>query len=93
LLPRCRASLARQTVTVLGLDAGRLNRARLSVLDELLGQLATDGTGAAFSAERAREIAAEQFPSTGTLPSFFTTIRWFLGAGAETHLTEVAYQG
>jgi uncharacterized protein (TIGR02646 family) len=86
-------NLARQTLNVLGLNAGRLNRARVSVLDELLRQLATDGAMAAFSAGRVREIAAEQIPSTGTLPSFFTTIRWFLGAGAETHLTEVAYQG
>jgi uncharacterized protein (TIGR02646 family) len=87
------ANLARQTITVLGLDASRLNRARLSVLDELLNQLATDGDATAFTSARAQEIAAEQIPATGTLPSFFTTIRWILGAGAEAHLNAVTFQG
>ena len=87
------ANFAGQTITVLGLHAGRLNRARLSVLDELLNQLAADGTTPAFSSERAREIAAEQIPATGTLPSFFTTVRWFLGAAAEAHLTALAFHG
>jgi uncharacterized protein (TIGR02646 family) len=87
------ANLAGQTVTVLGLRAGRLNRARYAVLDEILRQLASDGAAPAFSPARAQEIAAEQIPSTGHLPAFFTTIRWALGAGAENHLRATGYQG
>jgi uncharacterized protein (TIGR02646 family) len=86
-------NLAAQTIAVLGLHTGRLNRARLAVLEELLSQLASDGTAPAFSAERARELAARLIAATGNLPSFFTTIRWFLGAGAEAHLTAIEFQG
>lgn len=88
------ASLARQTIEVLGLNAGRLNRARLSVLDELLNKLAAGAsTASALSFDRAREIAVEQIPASGTLPAFFTTIRWLLGVPAETHLAVIEFQG
>jgi uncharacterized protein (TIGR02646 family) len=86
-------NMAAQTITVLGLHAGRLSRARLAILEELESQLASDGTAPAFSTDRAWEIAIEQIPAAGTLPAFFTTIRWFLGPGAEAHLTGIAFQG
>jgi uncharacterized protein (TIGR02646 family) len=84
---------AEQTITVLNLRAGRLNRARHALLGELLAQLDTDGAGPVFSSERAREIAAQQIPATGKLPAFFTTIRWFLGQDAETHLQAIGFTG
>jgi uncharacterized protein (TIGR02646 family) len=87
------ATLAGQTVTGLGLHAGRLNRARLAVLDDILSQLASDGSGPAFSSSRAREIARQLIPVSGTLPPFFTTIRWVLGAGAEIHLVAAGFEG
>ena len=85
--------LAEQTITTLGLRSGRLNRARLAIIEELLSQLAANGTASAYSTERAREIAAEQIPATGNLPAFFTTIRWCLGHGAEEHLQAISFRG
>jgi hypothetical protein len=87
------AGLADQTIAVLNLNAGRLNRARAAVLEEMLSQLESDGCTPAFSPERARQIAAEQFPPTGNLPPFFTAIRWILGPGAENYLEASGYQG
>jgi hypothetical protein len=87
------AALASQTLNVLGLHAGRLNRARLAILQELEHQLAADGVAPAFSTDRAREIAAQQIPVMGSLPAFFTTLRWFLGQGADAHLNAIAFQG
>ncbi len=87
------SNLAEQTIAVLSLRAGRLNRARSAVLEELLSQLASDGTAPAFSTDRAREISMQQMPATGALPTFFTTIRWFLGPAAESHLAAIGYQG
>lgn len=86
-------SLAERTITVLGLATGRLNRARQAILGELLSQLESEGSEPPFSTNRSREIAAEQIPAAGNLPSFFTTIRWFLGNGAEAHLTAIGFQG
>ena len=85
--------LAEQTMTVLALRSGRLNRARLAVLNELLAQLAADGAAPAFSVERAAEIAAQQLPAGGDLPAVFTTIRWFLGTATEERLAAVAFEG
>ena len=87
------AAVADNTIAVLNLRANRLNRARQALLGELLAQLAADGATPAFSTDRACEIAAEQIPATSSLPSFFTTIRWFLGQGAETHLQAVGFMG
>ncbi len=87
------AAVADNTITVLNLRANRLNRARHALLGELLAQLAADEATHPFSPDRERELAAEQIPATGNLPSFFTTIRWFLGQGAETHLQAVGFTG
>ena len=87
------ATLAENTITVLNLRASRLNRARHALLWELLDQLDVDGAAPAITTERASEIAAQQIPATGALPAFFTTIRWVLGQGAETHLQAVGFIG
>jgi uncharacterized protein (TIGR02646 family) len=94
----CRAAgvevaLVENTITVLNLRAGRLNRARHALLWELRSQLDVDGAAPAITTERASEIAAQQIPATGALPAFFTTIRWVLGQGAETHLQAVGFIG
>lgn len=90
---RIDAALAEQTISVLGLRAGRLNRARLAIFDELLDQLSAATASPAFSAAREREIATEQISAAGDLPAFFTAIRWFLGEAAETHLRAVDFRG
>jgi uncharacterized protein (TIGR02646 family) len=87
------AGVAEQTLTWLNLRARRLSRARVALLEELLRQLATDGVDSAFTSARSREISAEQIPATGHLPAFFTTIRWFLGQGAEAHLQAIGFEG
>lgn len=82
------------SISTLGLQAGRLNRARraiISALMEMIGD-ATDGD-IPFSVEREQQLAAEQIPSNGSLPAFFTTIRYILGRGAEEHLKAIGFQG
>ncbi len=86
-------ALVERTIEILNLRAGRLNRARQAVLDELLRQFAADAEDPAFSPERSLRIAAEQIPAAGTLPAFFTAIRWFLGQGAERHLHAIDFDG
>ncbi len=87
------AAFVERTIGVLNLRAPRLNRARQAVLDELLRQFAADAETLAFSLGRSFRMAAEQIPSTGRLPPFFTAIRWFLGQGAERHLRAVGFDG
>lgn len=84
---------SRPPASVLNLRAGRLNRARLALLNALLQEFSLDGAAPAFTADRAQEIAAQQIPSNADLPRFFTAIRWLLGEGAEQHLHSVAYEG
>jgi uncharacterized protein (TIGR02646 family) len=95
---RCQAAgisvlLAQDTISVLGLLAGPLNRARRRLMEQLLRQLSADGKAPAFSPAREREIAVEQFPVRGSLPAFFSTIRSFLGVGAEEHLRGIGFEG
>lgn len=85
--------LAHDTIAVLGLKARRLSAARLGLMNKLLDEVAEDGTAGAFTFERERELAAIYLPKTGSLPAFFTTVRFSLGAGAEAHLTAIGFEG
>jgi uncharacterized protein (TIGR02646 family) len=85
--------LARNTIDVLGLKARRLSEARLAVMNRLIQDLAADGTTAPFTVQRERELASTYFLPTGTLPAFFTTVRFSLGLGAELHLADIGFQG
>ncbi len=72
-------------ITTCGLRAGRLNRARLAVINELEGMLA--------NGDAERQIAEDILPADGYLPAFFTTIRWYLGQDAEDHLQSINFAG
>ena len=86
--------LATGTVEVLGLHAGRLNRARLRLLNDLLEELGEEGSPTMpFSTEREHELAQVYLPAIGPLPAFFTTLRFALGVGAEIHLASVGFRG
>jgi uncharacterized protein (TIGR02646 family) len=86
-------ALARQTIEVLRLQAGRLNRARLGLLNDLLMELSEEGETEPFSGEREQHLAQIYLPGTGSLPAFFTTVRFGLGEGAEVHLASIGFQG
>lgn len=86
-------ALASRTIEVLGLQAGRLNRARLGLLNDLLMELSEEGETEPFSGEREQQLAQIYFPGTGSLPAFFTTVRFGLGEGAEVHLASIRFQG
>jgi uncharacterized protein (TIGR02646 family) len=85
--------LAHDTIAVLGLKAGRLNGARLALINQLLEELARAGHTHPFTLDRERELAAIYLPQSGFLPAFFTTVRFSLGAGAEMHLAAIGFQG
>lgn len=85
--------LARDTIDVLGLKAGRLNGARLTLMNQLLQELASAGHTQPFTLDRERELAAFYLPQAGFLPAFFTTLRYSLGSGAEMHLAAIGFQG
>lgn len=72
-------------IVTCGLRAGRLNRARLAVINALEEMLEKGDTE--------RQIAEDTFPADGYLPAFFTTIRWYLGQDAEAHLQSVNFAG
>ncbi len=86
-------ALANRTISVLNLHAGRLNRARLSILVTLEEELGGAGSTVPLSFERERELAMNFFPTAGPWPAFFTTLRFSLGDGAEAHLASLNYQG
>jgi hypothetical protein len=85
--------LCDQTINVLGLKARRLNEARLAMMNKLIDELASEGTSEPFTPERERELAAIYIPPSGPLPSFFTVLRFILGAGGEAHLAEMGFEG
>lgn len=85
--------VAHNTITVLGLKAGRLNEARLAIINQLLEELEKAGYTQPFTLDRERELAAIYLPQVGLLPAFFTTVRFSLGAGAEVHLAGIGFQG
>jgi|GEM_PF-2513177 len=85
--------LVSDTIEKLGLQTGRLNRARQAIMETLTLQLTEDAADAPFSVDRERRLAAEQIPKAGVLPGFFTTIRFFLGDGGEEYLQSIQYQG
>ena len=85
---------AATTIKELGLATGRLNRARLAVVDAITEMLSeTASSDEPYSDKRAQRIAAEQIPGQGNLPAFFTTIRALLGEPCEEHLRSVNYRG
>ena len=86
-------ALASQTIGVLRLHAGRLNRARLSVMQSVEEELNKEGNTEPLSSERERELAETYLPATGAWPAFFTTLRFSLGDGAEAHLASLNFQG
>jgi uncharacterized protein (TIGR02646 family) len=85
--------LCERTIAALGLRARRLNAARLALMNELLRQLGEAGSTGPFSMQRERELAAIYFAPTGSLPPFFTVLRFSLGGGAEEHLQTIGFQG
>jgi len=85
--------LAHNTITILGLKAGRLNVARLALMNQLLGELADAGPTEPYTLGRERELAGMYLPQTGFLPAFFTTVRFSLGVGAEVHLASIGFHG
>ena len=86
--------LVAQTINLLGLRANRLSRARLATMEALSQLLEEPATSdEPFSTPREARLAAEQVPPVGTLPGFFTTIRFILGQGCEQHLQSINYQG
>ena len=87
------SQLVEQTIQILNLNAGRLSRARESVLDEILTALDLEFTSPRFSIDREMELAAALFPAQGPLPAFFSTIRFALGAGAEAQLKIINFIG
>lgn len=79
------------TIDKLGLNVQRLKGLRLAVIKDIEEQLKDETTDPNDLEEK---IAAEELGyGTGNWPRFFTTIRWFLGAGAERHLTNISYLG
>ena len=72
-------------IVTCGLRAGRLNRARLAVINALEEMLA--------NGDAERQIAEDILPADGYLPAFFTTIRWYLGQDAEDHLQSINFAG
>jgi len=85
--------LAYETIRVLGLRTKRLNDARLVLITELTEELGKDGQTGPFTLDREREMAGMYLPQAGSLPAFFTTVRFTLGAGAEVHLAAIGFQG
>ncbi len=86
---------AAATISELRLDSARLNRFRTTILDELNNQM-TQLTSTGMSVEEALIKLAKIFLSKDTQhhwPAFFTTIRSYLGTGAETHLHKINYSG
>lgn len=86
---------AAATISELRLDSARLNRFRKTILDELNHQM-QQLTSAGLSVEDALNKLASIFLSKDTQqhwPAFFTTIRSYLGTGAETHLHNTNYSG
>lgn len=86
---------AAATISELRLDSVRLNRFRKTILDELNQQM-TQLTSTGLSVEEALTKLAKIFLSKDTQqhwPAFFTTIRSYLGAGAEAHLHNINYLG
>jgi uncharacterized protein (TIGR02646 family) len=89
------AARAAATITELRLDSARLNRFRKKILDELNLQM-RQLTGIGLSVEEAQVRLAKIFLCKDTQqhwPAFFTTIRSYLGTGAETHLDNINYSG
>ncbi|MBR1590695.1 MAG: hypothetical protein IJ657_06465, partial [Acidaminococcaceae bacterium] len=84
---------AENTITELNLNAPRLKRLRLKVIEVLQDQL-TEMTGVGMSLEESMDQLARILlipNSDNKYLAFFTTIRWFLGDAAETVLKEREY--
>lgn len=86
---------AQQSINLLRLDSGRLNRFRKKVLDNVNVQLrnrVADG----MSLEDARAELAHRLlrkNDEGCWPAFFTAIRSYLGDAAEQQLVSIQYKG
>jgi uncharacterized protein (TIGR02646 family) len=79
------------TIDKLALNVTRLKDQRLAVIEEIEKELDDETIDINDLEEK---IAAEYFgDGTENWPRFFTTMRWFLGAGAERHLTNISYLG
>lgn len=96
--PACRQAgidqqVAADTIRVLNLHAGRLNNARLALLNMISEELAEAGAGDPFTVDRELELASDYLPTVGPLPAFFTTLRFALGEGAELHLSNIGFRG
>lgn len=79
------------TIDILELNVQRLKDQRIAVIDEIEKELDDETIDINDLEEK---VAAEYFGNgTENWPRFFTTIRWFLGAGAERHLTNICYLG
>ena len=84
---------AENTITELNLNAPRLRRLRLAVI-EVLQEQVKELTEQGFSVEEAVEQMARELlipNSENNYLAFFTTIRWFLGEAAENVLREQGY--
>lgn len=84
---------AENSITELNLNAPRLKRLRLKVIEVLQDQLA-EMAGLGISLEESMDQLARILlipNSDNQYPAFFTTIRWFLGDAAETVLKEREY--
>ena len=79
------------TIDKLGLNVQRLKDQRIVVIKDIGEQLKDETIDINDLEEK---IAVEELGNgTGNWPRFFTTIRWFLGAGAERHLMNISYSG
>ena len=84
---------AENSIRELNLNAPRLKRLRLKVIEALQDQLA-EMAGMGLSLDEAMDQLAHILlipNSENTYPAFFTTIRWFLGEAAEAVLQEREY--
>ncbi len=86
---------ATATITELRLSSARLNLFRKKILDKLSDEM-MHLTEIGFSIEEAQLRLAKIFLCKDPQqhwPAFFTTIRSYLGTGAETHLQNINYLG
>ena len=84
---------AENTIAELNLNAPRLKRLRLAVIEVLQEQVAELAAQDIPVEEAMEQLARELLVpnSEGGYPAFFTTIRWFLGEAAEHVLRERDY--
>ncbi len=85
--------MAEETLTRLRLNCQRLCTLRKAVVDKINQQI-RERAEQGESVEQARAyIAKAQFTSGPTWPTFFTSLRAYLGKAAEQRLAELNYAG